>query len=60
MLDVGMPPGRISAASYSEHDPVGPNRTTEGKAMNRRIQIVIVPDLSGLPGYDELQGLSRE
>ncbi|MFK7928506.1 MAG: OmpA family protein [Myxococcota bacterium] len=58
MLDVGMPPGRISASSYSEHDPVAPNRTTEGKAMNRRIQIVIIPDLSGLPGYEELQDLS--
>ena len=57
MLDVGMPAGRISAASYAEHDPVAPNRTDEGKGMNRRIQIVIVPDLSGLPGYDELQGL---
>lgn len=57
MLDVGMPAGRISAASYAEHDPVAPNRTAEGKGMNRRIQIVIVPDLSGLPGYEELQGL---
>ena len=60
MLAVGMPATRISAASYGEFDPVAPNRTGEGKARNRRIQIVIVPDLSGLPGYEELEALSKE
>lgn len=59
MMAVGMPATRISAASYGEFDPVAPNRTPEGKAKNRRIQIVIVPDLSSLPGYDELEALSK-
>jgi chemotaxis protein MotB len=59
MLDVGMPPERVSAASYGEHDPVAPNRTDEGKSQNRRIQIVVIPDLSGLPGYDELSRAGR-
>lgn len=57
MLDVGMPPERISAAAYAEFDPVATNRTDAGKASNRRIQIVVVPDLSGLPGYEELEQL---
>ena len=57
MLEVGMPATRISAASYAEFDPVAPNRTKQGKAQNRRIQIVLVPDLSTLPGYEELQEL---
>ncbi len=56
MIDSGMPPERISAASYAEFRPVDTNRTTEGKARNRRIEIVVVPDLSQLPGFSELAG----
>lgn len=54
----GLGPERVSAASFAEHQPVDTNRTTEGKANNRRIEIVIVPDLSDLPGYDELEALA--
>ena len=60
MLDVGLGPDRVSAASYGEFAPVAPNRTPEGKSANRRIQIVVVPDLEGLPGYEELQEASRK
>jgi chemotaxis protein MotB len=59
MLDVGVAADHVSAASYGEFDPVAPNTSKEGKAQNRRIQIVIVPDLSQLPGYEELQRASR-
>lgn len=54
MVGAGMPPDRVSAASYGEYDPVDTNRTPEGKAANRRIQIVVMPDLSSLPGFEEL------
>lgn len=54
MIDAGMPANRVSAASYGDTSPVKPNETAEGKAANRRIAIVVVPDLSTLPGYDEL------
>jgi chemotaxis protein MotB len=54
MIESGMPAARISAASYGDQRPVKPNDTAEGKAANRRIEIVLVPDLSGLPGFDEL------
>ena len=55
MVSAGMPAGRISAASYALYQPVAPNDDKEGKAANRRIEIVVMPDLSALPGYDELQ-----
>ena len=55
MIDAGMPKERISAASFADSRPSLPNDTKEGKAANRRIEISIVPDLSGLPGFDELQ-----
>ncbi|NUN05978.1 MAG: OmpA family protein [Bdellovibrio sp.] len=54
MIDGGMPAVRVSAASFGDTHPVQPNDTTEGKAKNRRIAIVVVPDLSTMPGYDEL------
>ncbi len=54
----GVPVIRLSAASYADNRPVAPNKTPEGKGANRRIEIVVVPDLSLLPGYEELQQLS--
>lgn len=60
MVDGGMPADRVSAASYGDTQPVKPNDTVEGKAANRRIAIVVVPDLSSLPGYEELQKLSTK
>lgn len=58
MIDSGMPPDRISAASFGEYKPAQPNDTKEGRAANRRIEIVVVPDLTGLPGFEELQQAS--
>lgn len=55
----GMKPAQLSAASFGETRPVADNGTKEGKAVNRRIEIVLVPDLSRLPGADELEALSR-
>jgi len=58
MLEAGMPPERVSAASFGETHPVQPNDTEEGRKSNRRIEIVVVPDLSSLPGYDQLKAMS--
>ncbi|MDP2314208.1 MAG: OmpA family protein [Pseudomonadota bacterium] len=58
MITAGMPTTRVSAASYGEHKPVASNDTPDGKGSNRRIEIVVVPDLSGLPGFDELKRAS--
>lgn len=57
MVEGGLPAARVSAASYSEHKPVAANDSLESKALNRRIEITIVPDLSTLPGFDELKKL---
>jgi len=59
MLDAGLAPERVSAASFGEFKPARSNDTDEGRAANRRIEIVVVPDLSGLPGFDELNQVSQ-
>jgi chemotaxis protein MotB len=60
LLDGGLPPDRVSAASYADARPVESNDTPEGRAANRRIEIVVVPDLSGLPGFEELKNLNTK
>jgi len=39
-------PNRISAAGYAEFHPVAPNNTPEGRAENRRVDIVVLPRTS--------------
>lgn len=40
---VGVDPKMLSAAGFSEYKPVASNDTDEGKAQNRRIEIVLLP-----------------
>ena len=58
LTDAGVKPTQISGASYGEFKPAMPNTTAEGKQANRRIEIVILPDLSILPGFEELNALA--
>ena len=58
LLEAGVTPQRVSAASFSEYHPTAANDGDANRARNRRIEIVVVPDLSGLPGFRELQKLT--
>ena len=44
-------PQRLSAAGYAEYHPVASNQTPQGRAQNRRVDIVI---LSAMPGLASL------
>lgn len=55
MMTAGMSSDAISAASYGEFHPAASNDDATGRATNRRIEVVLQPDLSTLPGFDELQ-----
>jgi len=54
MIEQGLGPERISAAGYAETQPVASNSTDEGRAQNRRIEIVLVPNLDELPDLSSL------
>lgn len=43
-----MDPTMLTAAGRGEHVPVASNDTAEGKAKNRRIEIILTPDLDQL------------
>ncbi|MCB9795482.1 MAG: OmpA family protein [Alphaproteobacteria bacterium] len=60
LIEAGLPATRVSAASYGENRPVAPNDSKEAKAANRRIEIVVVPDLSKLPGFEELSQVEAQ
>lgn len=51
----GMRPQVLAAAGYGEFDPVAPNDSSEHQARNRRIEIVLQPNLADLPSLDEVK-----
>jgi chemotaxis protein MotB len=53
MIEMGMPPERLSAAGYGKFSPVASNETPEGMAQNRRIEIVLQPNIEELLGFDD-------
>lgn len=57
MTEHGVPANRISAAGHADTLPVASNDTPEGRAQNRRIEIVLLPNLDELP---DLTGLSTQ
>jgi len=43
LQDQGIDTGQLAAVAYGEWKPAGTNDTEEGKAKNRRIEIILVP-----------------
>ena len=43
LQEQGLDPTILMAAAYGEYKPVAPNDSAEGKAKNRRIEIILVP-----------------
>ncbi len=63
MDEKGMNPRSLSAAGYSQFQPVRPNKSKKGKARNRRIEITLMPNLAELPDLSALEknlGLGEE
>lgn len=52
----GMKPEKLGATGYGEFDPVMPNDTPEHRAQNRRIEIVLQPNLAELPDFSAALG----
>ena len=53
LQDEGVDPKHLGAAGYSEFDPVGDNSNDDGKKTNRRIEIVLMPNVEELPKFDQ-------
>lgn len=44
----GVDPTRVIASGHSKYDPVQSNETTEGRALNRRTEVILTPNLDEL------------
>ncbi len=54
LISEGVPANRVSAAGYADTEPTASNDTPEGRAQNRRIEIVLLPNLDELPDLSSL------
>ena len=54
MMSQGFPSEHIGAAGYAEVDPVASNDDETGRAQNRRIEIILMPNLGELKGIREM------
>jgi chemotaxis protein MotB len=54
LLEKGVRPDVLSAAGYAEFDPAQNNNSDKGRMKNRRIEIVIVPNIEDLVKMPEL------
>jgi chemotaxis protein MotB len=54
LVSQGMNPRILAAAGYGEFDPIAQNDTAEHRAQNRRIEIVLQPNISDLPPLDDM------
>ena len=48
MVKNGVPEGQLVAAGYGEFDPIDSNETSEGRAKNRRLEIVLMPKIENI------------
>ncbi len=52
MVTAGLSASRLSAAGYADQLPVAANDNAIGRLQNRRIEIVVMPNLEELPSID--------
>jgi chemotaxis protein MotB len=55
LQEMGVKPTSLSAAGYSEFQPTASNDSEGGKAQNRRIEIILMPNLDELPDLSSLE-----
>jgi chemotaxis protein MotB len=59
LIDNGMAAKNLSAAGYGDTQPVADNSTEKGRALNRRIEIVLQPNLDELPDLSSLEKMMK-
>jgi len=59
LAEHGVSSVRLSAAGYADTQPAATNDTPEGRQQNRRIEIVLMPNLDELPDLSQLSDLTK-
>lgn len=58
LVRAGMPVTRVAAAGYAEYDPIASNGAAAGRQKNRRIEIILEPFLTAVPGEGQAAAAS--
>lgn len=53
LIEAGVAPKNLAAAGYGQHDPASSNKGRQGRKRNRRIELIVEPELSELPKVPE-------
>ncbi len=59
-IEQGVDQTRLSAAGFADTQPVASNDTAEGRSQNRRIEIILIPNLDELPDLSSLEETATE
>jgi len=57
LVKKGVSPDKLSATGYGEHRPIASNSSVEGRAKNRRVEIVILPQFIEKKEGDDGKGI---
>ena len=57
LVENGMNAANLSSAGYADTQPVSSNETADGRELNRRIEIVLLPNLDELPDLSSLENM---
>jgi chemotaxis protein MotB len=55
LQEMGVSPKNLSASGYSEYSPMVKNDSKDHQAQNRRIEIILMPNLNELPDLTDLE-----
>ncbi|MFO8070442.1 MAG: OmpA family protein [Polyangia bacterium] len=55
LQEMGVDPTSLAASGYSKYQPTVPNDSKKNRRLNRRIEIVLMPNLDELPDLSELE-----
>lgn len=53
LQEKGVSPQNLAAAGYGEYDPIASNDDRETRALNRRIEIILMPNIGELPSVPD-------
>ncbi len=59
ILDHHFPPDRLSAAGYAQYHPIASNLTSQGRAQNRRVDIVVLTERVDSPNLSDTTDLEK-
>ena len=54
MIEAGVKAEMLTAAGAAEFDPLVDNETPENRSTNRRVEIIFLPKIDELPGFDQV------